>query len=106
MDPKNFVVFLLKPDPVNLFQVMPVAERYNQIQALLQTNAPDPKNRCDIDDPKTPDLHMVSGQIGRSADEFASLNCPESRDIVAYQTVAALDEAQNTFALTDAAIAS
>jgi hypothetical protein len=49
---------------------------------------------------------VVPGQIGCCTDELASFNCSESGNVVTYETVAALDEAQNAFAFADAAIAS
>jgi hypothetical protein len=49
---------------------------------------------------------VVPGQIGCCPDELASFNCSKSRNVVTHETVAALDEAQNAFALADAAIAS
>jgi len=73
---KYFVKFLLKSNPFNLFKLLPVPQRNNQIEPLLYPNTTHPENRGDINNTKPPNFHVIASQIRSSSDEFASVGGP------------------------------
>ena len=68
--------------------------------------ASDTEHRRHIDDANTAHLHVVAGDFRARAHDLAPIHQGNFGDIIGNQTVATLDQRQNTLALTDPALAS
>ena len=102
-DSKDFIGFAIKPNSIHIFDLVPILQCHDEVQFFLGNDRAGAKNRCDVDDADAANLHVVSGNAIGGSDEFGSLHRAEAGDVVTDQAVAALDQAEDALAFTDAA---
>src|SRR5205823_13164874 len=104
--PKDLIKFLVKPDSIDRFQVLPLLQRHHEIETFLDPNTADPENRRHINDADAAHFHVIARQLGRSRHQLATFERSDASDIVGYQAVPALDQTQHAFAFADSTLAA
>src|ERR1043166_9310094 len=103
-DPEDRVRLPLDTGAVDLIHLVPVHQRDDQIQVFLWPHTGDTEDRGHIDDAQAADLHVVARRLGRGSHQLAALQQANACDVVADETVAALQQRQDALALADAAL--
>ena len=82
---------------------MPVLQCDNEVQALFDSNTPDPENLCYIDNSNSAHFHVIAGELGRRGHELASFQHGNPADIISHQAVATFDQPKHALAFPDPA---
>src|SRR5439155_17112681 len=105
VDAKHLDVFLLDSQPVHIGHFVPGFQSDNQIHSFLLADASDAEHGGDVDDADSAHLHVVAGQFGGCAHEFAAIHEHDLGRIVRHEAVTALDQRQHALALANTALA-
>ena len=100
-----FHIVLLQAQPVIFLIPVPVLQLNDQIYVLGLSDTGYTEQGLDIDDSDAPKLNKVLGDGRCPADQGVFTDSADLNDIVRDQTMAALDQLQSRFRLTDAALA-
>src|SRR5437899_12945611 len=100
---EDFVKFTIQPDPINLIYVLPVLQGNNKVETLFDSDTANPENLRYIDNADATHFHVISGKVGRRRHKLAPLEHRNPRDVISHEAVTTFDEAQYTFAFSDAA---
>ena len=88
---KNFIKFPVKPNSIHSFNVMPILQRDDEIEAFLDSNTANTENRGYIDDTDAADLDVITREFRRGRHELAPLQHGDPRHVVGHETVATLN---------------
>lgn len=102
LDAEDFVGEGSKSGAVEVFAFIPFLERCDEVEAFFRADGADTEDGSDVDDAYAADFHVVAGEVGRHPYDFAAIYETETGDVVANETVTALDEAEDAFAFADA----
>src|SRR6266540_1506445 len=106
LKPENFVKFPIKPDSIDRLHLLPILQRRDQIEALLDSNTANTENGRHVNDANPANFHVITGQFRRGRHELASLKRSDPRHVVGYQAITTLDQPKDAFAFADAARAA
>src|SRR4029077_13681416 len=100
---KNPVKFAIKPNPVNRLHLLPVLQGHDKIEALLDANAANAEDGSHVNNTDPANLDVIASQLWRRRHQLAPFQRSDPCDVISYEAVAALDQAKDAFAFTDAA---
>jgi hypothetical protein len=106
LKPKNFVKCTIKANPIDRLHFLPILERGDQIEALLDPDTANAENRRHVNDANPANFHVIARQFRRRRHELAPLQRSDPRHVVGYEAIAALDQPKDAFALANAARAA
>src|SRR5438034_7448565 len=91
----------VEPGAVVLATRVPVLELHDHLYPLLLTHRAHAEQGVDIDQPHTPDLHVVAGHLVPAADEHVVAAPGDVHHVVRDEPMPTLDEIEHALALAD-----
>ena len=101
-DAKDVIKLAINTKTVDIFHLVPIHEGDDDVEDFFSTDGAHAEHGEDIDNADASDFHMVARGFGRGTNEIAAVGDADLGHIIGHETVAALQEGEDTFAFADA----